>query len=164
VAQIWAKFNKNERNVSFGAAIVVVAWVIGLVGTYGYGIGILSALGAVAVLVIYYLKYAPNQNISWPAPIPTIVLAISGIIAIVAVLSLIQILGILSLGGLGGLYVIALLGVTAGAVLMAFGAWQEYQAMTASSTSATTPPAQAQTSPAAPAPEPPAASDDQPPS
>ena len=162
MAQIWAKFNKNERNVAFGAAIVLVAWVIGLVGTYGYGIGFLSALGAVAVLVIYYLKYAPNQNITWPAPIPTIVLAISGIIAIVAVLSLIQILGVLSFAGLGGLYIVALLGVTAGAVLMAFGAWQEYQAMTASSAAATPPAAQARTSPPA-APEPSTASDDQPP-
>jgi hypothetical protein len=56
--------------VAFGAAIVLVAWVIGLIGTYGYGIGFLSALGAVAVLVIYYLKYAPNQNITWSTGSP----------------------------------------------------------------------------------------------
>ena len=56
--------------MAFGAAIVLVAWVIGLIGTYGYGIGFLSALGAVAVLVIYYLKYAPNQNITWSTGSP----------------------------------------------------------------------------------------------
>lgn len=131
MGDIWAKFNKNERNVSFGAAIVLIAWVLGAIGSYGFGIGILTALGAIVVLVIYYLKYAPNQNIQWPAPISTIVLAISGIIAIVAVLNLISILGLLSLAGFFGIYLVALLAVTAGALLMAFGAWQEYQASAA---------------------------------
>ena len=80
MSAIWAKFNKNERNVSFGAAIVLIAWVVGLVGYGGFGVEFLGALGAAAVLVIYYLKYAPNQNIQWPVPIPTIVLIISAII------------------------------------------------------------------------------------
>ena len=70
MSAIWAKFNKNERNVSFGAAIVLIAWVVGLVGYGGFGIEFLGALGAAAVLVIYYLKYAPNQNIQWPAADP----------------------------------------------------------------------------------------------
>ena len=122
MSEIWAKFNKNERNVSFGAAIVLVAWLVGLVGSYGFGFGFLSALGAIVVLVIYYLKYAPNQNIQWPAPIPVIVVIISAIIAIGAILSLIQILGILSFAGFLGIYFIALLATTAGAVLMFFGA------------------------------------------
>jgi len=59
VGEIWAKFNKNERNVSFGAAIVIVGWLLSFVGSYGfgYGVGFLGALGAAAVLAIYYLKY-----------------------------------------------------------------------------------------------------------
>jgi len=136
VGEIWAKFNKNERNVAFGAAIVIVGWLVSIVSPLGigYGVGFLGALGAIAVLVIYYLKYAPNSNIQWPAPLQTIVLAISGIIAIVAVLQLIGLLGVLTIAGFFGLYLIALLAITAGAVLMAFGAWQEYQAMTASAT------------------------------
>ncbi len=119
MAEIWAKFTKNERLVSFGAAIVLIGWLLGAISSYGFGIGFLSALGAIAVLAIYYLKYAPNSNIQWPAPVPVIVLVISAIIAIVAVLNLVQILGIPQLRrDSSGLYFIALLAITAGAVLM----------------------------------------------
>jgi hypothetical protein len=156
VAQIWAKFDKNERLVSFGAAIVIVGWLLGVFSAYGFGYGILTALGAIAVLVIYYLKYAPNQNINWPAPVETIVLGISGIIAIVAILNLIQILGLLSIAGYFGLYFIALLAITAGGVVMAFGAWTEYQA-TAASRAAAAPPAAPQAPAVAPPAAPPAA-------
>ena len=38
MSAIWAKFNKNERNVSFGAAIVLIAWVVGLVGYGGFDV------------------------------------------------------------------------------------------------------------------------------
>ena len=150
MSEIWAKFNKNERLVSFGAAIVLIAWLVGLVSSYGFGFGFLSAFGAIAVLVIYYLKYAPNSNITWPMPVETIVLAISAIIAIGAILSMVQILGILSFAGFLGLYFIALLAVTAGAVLMAFASWQEYQ-VTAGARAAAAPPA-ATAPPAAAAP------------
>jgi small-conductance mechanosensitive channel len=157
MAEIWAKFTKNERNVSFGAAIVIIGWLVGVVSPglgSGFGVGFLSALGAVAVIAIYYLKYAPNQNIQWPAPIETIVLAISALIALFAVLGLIQILGYLSIAGFLGIYFIALLAITAGAVLMFFGAWQEYQA-TAAKRAAAAPPTAA---PTAAAPSAPAAS------
>jgi hypothetical protein len=156
VNEIWAKFTKNERLVAFGAAIVIIAWVVGAFSFGGFGVSTLSLLGAIAVLAIYYLKYAPNQNINWPAPVETIVLGISGIIAILAVISLIQILGILTIAGFGGIYLLALLAVTAGAVVMAFGAWNEYQA-TAASRAAAAPPAST-APPAAPSAPPPAAS------
>jgi hypothetical protein len=152
VAEIWSKFNKNERLVSFGAGIVIIGWLLGVVSAYGFGVGFLSALGAIAVLVIYYLKYAPNQNIQWPAPIETIVLAISAIIAVAAILNLVQVLGLLSIAGYFGLYFIALIAITGGGVLMAFAAWQEYQA-TAASRAAASPSAPA----AAPTAAPPAA-------
>ena len=152
MSAIWAKFNKNERNVSFGAAIVLIAWIVGLVGYGGFGVEFLGALGAAAVLVIYYLKYAPNQNIQWPVPIPTIVLIISAIIGISAILGLIRILGILSFAGFLGIYFIALLAVTAGGVLMLFGAWQEYNATAGERAAAST-----TTAPSAPAPAAPAA-------
>jgi hypothetical protein len=165
VGEIWAKFNKNERNVSFGAAIVIVGWLVSLVSNYSFGVGFLAVVGAVAVLAIYYLKYT-NSTIQWPAPIETIVLAISGVIAIVAVLQLIGRLGVLSFAGIdGGIYVIALLAITAGAVLMAFGAWQEYQVKAGyrpptTSASSAQPPA----APSAPAAPPPTESAPPPPS
>jgi hypothetical protein len=159
VGEIWAKFNKNERNVSFGAAIVIVGWLVGLLSNYGgFGVGFLSAVGAAAVLAIYYLKYT-NSTIHWPAPIETIVLAISGIIAIVSVINLVGRLLVLTLAGSGLIYLIALLAVTAGALLMAFGAWQEYQIAQGHRPPTTSaPPAAPPSAPAAPSAPPPAES------
>jgi len=164
VGEIWAKFNKNERNVSFGAAIVIIGWLVSVVSPFGigYGIGLLGALGAAAVLAIYYLKYT-NSNIQWPAPLETIVLAISGIIAIVAVLQLIGLLGFLTLAGFFGLYLIALLAITAGAVLMAFGAWQEYQVAAGHRPATTAAPSAAPSAPPAAPAAPPADSAPPPP-
>jgi hypothetical protein len=125
VQEIWNKFNANERLVAIGAAVVIVAWLVGvLVTKYGIGGSTIGLLAAIAVLVVYYLNYAPNQNVNWPAPIPTIVLIVS---AIGALFILIQDVGLLR--ALGGLDAIVLLGSIVGGALMLWGAWQEYQAM-----------------------------------
>jgi membrane associated rhomboid family serine protease len=124
VQEIWQKFNANERLVAIGAVIVIVAWLVGIVVGYGFGASTIGLLGAIGVLVVYYLKYAPNQNINWPAPIPTIVL---GIAAIAALLILIQALSILRF--LDGADALVAVGSIIGGALMAWGAWQEYQAM-----------------------------------
>jgi hypothetical protein len=96
-------------------------------------------------LVIYYLKYAPNQSINWPAPIPTIVLVITGISAIFAVLGLLGLLSVLSLvGAFGGFfvgYILAGLANAVGSGMMALGAWREYQAMPKASAPPPPPPA-----------------------
>jgi hypothetical protein len=124
VQEIWQKFNANERMAAIGAVIVIVAWLLGVVVGYGFGASTIGLLGAIAVLAIYYLKYAPNQNINWPAPIPTIVL---GIAAIAALLILLQGLQLLRL--LGGAEALVAIASIVGGALMAWGAWQEYQAM-----------------------------------
>lgn len=122
------KLNANERLVAIGAVIVIISWIVGAAGAFGIGSGILSLLGAIAVLVIYYLKYSPTSSVTWPMPVQTIVLVISGIMALLAVIGLIGWLGVL--GGLGfGLYFISVIGGAVGAVIMAWGAWQDYQAM-----------------------------------
>ena len=84
VQEIWQKFNANERMAAIGAGIVVVAWIIGIASPYGIGASTVALLGAIALLAVLYLKYAPNQNINWPAPIPVLLLAISGIVALIA--------------------------------------------------------------------------------
>src|SRR5919201_329024 len=98
VQEIWNKFNANERLASIGAIVVIVSWLLGILTAYGFATSTLTLLGAIAVLVIYYLKYAPSQNINWPAPIPTIVLVVSAIAALVAVVNALQWLAVSSLG------------------------------------------------------------------
>jgi hypothetical protein len=127
IQEMWRKLNGNERLVGYGAIVVLVSWLVGVVGGGGIG-GSWAFLAAIAALVIYYLKYAPNQNINWPAPLPTIVLIITGIAAVLSILGVLTLFGYLGLF-FGGLYLIATIGNAVGAAIMAWGAWKEYQAM-----------------------------------
>lgn len=164
VQEIWNKFNARERLIGTGAIVIVVGWLIALIGSYGFGGNTVAVIGAIAVLVILYLKYAPNSNVTWPAPIPTINLVISGIVALLALISLLQWLGIGGFGGFG-LAVVGALVTAVGAAIMVWGAWQEYQLTSGtagSSTSSTTSAPPAAPPPAAP-PTTPSDTDDLPP-
>ena len=150
IQQWWQKLNANERQAATGAVIV---FIVSLLGT-----GWLSLIVSAAVLVIYWLKYAPNQSFTWPMPIQTINLIISGIVGVLAVLG---VLGVLVFSGIGfglgfaggffaGIWILVLVGAVAnavGAALMFLGTWREYQAMPK-----TMPPAPPTTPPAPPAP------------
>ena len=123
--QIWDKFNPRERLTAIGAGLIILGFIVSIAG-YGIGAGTISLLGAIAVLAIFYLKYAPNQNINWPVPVPLLVLGISGIVAILAALDVLTSLRFLGLLGVG-IGVLALILEAVGAGLMAWGSWQEYQ-------------------------------------
>ena len=88
VQEIWNKFNPRERLTGIGALIVLLAWIFGIIGR-GLGIGSLGLLGAIAVLVVLYLKYA-NPDIKWPVHVALITLAISAIVALAALLTLLD--------------------------------------------------------------------------
>jgi hypothetical protein len=139
--QFWQKLNANERMVVTGAGVVLVGWLAGAI--FGGGIGASwSFLAAIAVLVIYWLKYSPNQSINWPAPIPTIVLVIAGIAALLSLIGLLAVFSFLGgffLGFFAG-YLIAIVVNAIGAVMMALGAWREYQAMPKTSPPPAAPP------------------------
>jgi hypothetical protein len=126
IQEMWSKLNANERLVSYGAIIVLISWLVGLIsgGAFTYGI-----ITAILVLVIYWLKYAPNQSVTWPLPVPTLVLVITGISALLVILSVLPLLGVLGFFGYGGLWLISLLADLVGVIVMAYGAWREYQAM-----------------------------------
>ena len=154
VQEIWRKFNANERLAAIGAIVIIISWIVGAAGAFGIGSGTLPLVGAIAVLVIYYLKYAPNQNINWPTPVPLIVLGISGVVALIALLGALSILGALgALSSFLGLYTLAIIGTAVGAVIMVWGAWQEYQAVPKTTTAAppvdNTPPPPPSTNPQA---------------
>jgi hypothetical protein len=131
--EFWNKLNANEKMVMYGAGIVVIAFLVGLVGG---GLGSYAGsdiLGAIVVGVIYWLKYSPNK-MTWPAPPQTIVLVIAGIAAIFGILG-----ALVALAFIGSLWAIATIINAVGCVMMAWFAYKEYQAMP--KTSAPTPPA-----------------------
>ena len=167
VQEIWNKLNPRERLTGIGALLIILGWIVGLTAR-GLGIGSLGLLGAVAVLVVLYLKYA-NPDIKWPIAVSLIVLAVAAIVALGAVLNLLDWFAYLGILGISGLLALALYVI--GALLMVWGAWQEYQVekpalpnMSASSTSSAPPaaappptaaPPPASAAPAAPAEAPP---------
>jgi hypothetical protein len=168
VQEVWNKLNPRERLTAIGALIVALSWIVSLAG-YGVSAGTISLVGAIAVLVVLYLKYSPNQSVTWPAPIPTIVLSISGLVALLAAIDVLTSLRYLGLFGFG-VGLVALILEAVGAALMAWGAWQEYQltkpapssTVSSSGLPPTSPPPAAPSAPAAP-PTTPSGTDDLPP-
>ena len=125
------KLNSNEKMVLYGAVITIVGNILSLGSSYGtFGL-----IAAIAVVIIYWLKYSPNQ-INWPAPVQTIVLALTGIGGILALIGLL--VG-LSLIFYFGLYGIGLVVSAVGAIMMAWFAYKEYQAMPKATPPATPP-------------------------
>ena len=125
-----SKLSANERMALWGAVIV---FIVSLIGTSWLTL-ILSA----AVVVVYYLKYSPTSNITWPIQVQVINLAISAIIGLLAILGVLALIGIggvfggLGFGFLGGLFIVVLVGAVVnliGAGMMVLGTWREYQAM-----------------------------------
>jgi hypothetical protein len=181
IQEVWNKLNPRERLTAIGAGLVLLAWLVGIVAR-GFGVNSLGLLGAIAIIVVLFLKYAPNMNITWPIPVPLITLGISAIVALLAVLTLIDWLGYIEL--LSATAIISFALYVIGAIVMLWGSWQEYQvekpampnfsgSSASSSTppppppAATPPPATATpppTAPTAPTPPPPASdTDDLPP-
>ncbi|MEX2011387.1 MAG: hypothetical protein WEF51_04015 [Chloroflexota bacterium] len=119
------KLNANERLVAIGAVIVIISSLVGMTSALGsLVIGSVPLIAAIAVLVIYYLKYSGTQSVTWPMPVQTIVLAISAIAAVLAIVGALP-----GLAFIATLYGISLIGTLVGAAIMAWGAWQDYQAM-----------------------------------
>lgn len=123
--QFMNKLNVNERQVIYGAIIVVIAYVIGAVSGFGFlGSGSGDLAAAVAIAVIYWLKYQPNP-INWPIPPQTIVLGIAAVAAFFALLAVFTWLTFIGIS----LYSLAIILNAIGCAVMAYGAWNEYQAM-----------------------------------
>ena len=132
--QLWSTLNTRERQTAIGAGLIVLSWLLGIVlsrGFFGFGgAGSLGLLGAIAVLVVIYLKHAPNTKVTMPAPYATILLGIAAVVAVLALLQglqLLSVLGYLAAFG-GGSSIVVLLVNWAGAGLMVWGAYQEWQA------------------------------------
>lgn len=139
VQEFWKKLNANEKMVMYGAGLVLIAFLVGLVVSYGFGTSTGDIVAAIAVAVVYWLKYSPNK-INWPAPVETIVLVIAGIAALFALLGALTALSFLFAFGASA---IAFIINFVGCAMMAWFAYKEYQKL---------PKAAAPTPPAPPAP------------
>lgn len=112
VQQLWAKVNARERFMVYGAGAVVLGWIVGMFlgsknscADLGFNSSLcsvnyftlnngglfsfLALAAAIAVVVLLYLRYAPNMNITWPMPfaqLMLIVAAVAGVCALLLVL------------------------------------------------------------------------------
>ena len=122
--QFMSKLNVNEKQVIYGAIIVVVAFLVGAISGFGFlGSGSGDLAAAVAIAVIYWLKYQPNP-INWPIPPQTIVLGIAAVAAFFALVALITWVAVIGIN----LYSLSVILNAIGCGMMAYGAWKEYQA------------------------------------
>lgn len=125
---MWAKFEAGERWVAYGAGLILIAWVLGIFG--GWADITLALIGAVISMAAVYVRHSPTMKVTWPAPYPTILLAISlitGLMVLVPLLRLLPYLGIvIEYAGVLGLIAIVL-GIVGGA-LMVWGSYQLFQA------------------------------------
>jgi hypothetical protein len=148
--ELWAKVSPRERFVVYGAAVTVVAWLIGVIlATKSYGggggypgyslnfftqyhgmdLGLLGMLAAVAVLVVIYLRYAPSMNITWPAPVATILLGAAGVSLVCsALMTLLQLTSGIGISDWPIFAWVAVLGMVAGGAVMTWFSYQEYMA------------------------------------
>lgn len=159
VQEVWNKLNPRERFTTFGVGMVVVGFLLSVLD-YSAGGTTLSLLAALGVLVVLYLKYSPNSNVNWPAPVSTIVLGLSVVALIAAALEVLRWVSFI-LNNLLGLWSFGTIIILVGTIVMVWQSWLEYQAAQpatsatpaapAAAPGAAAPPA-ASTEPAAPAP------------
>jgi hypothetical protein len=119
------KLSANEKLGVYGSAAVIIA---GLVGLGVGGIGLLAVLAAVGMLAVVFLpQFSPSTSL--PGSKGSLMLILGGIAAVIMVLGLLQIIGALGFwfqfNAVGAIFFLI---AVAGAVLMAWAGWQEFQA------------------------------------
>jgi hypothetical protein len=152
VQEVWNRLNPRERFTTFGVGLVVVGFLLSVLD-YSAGGTTLSLLAALGVLVVFYIKYSPNSNVNWPAPVPTIVLGLSVVALIAAALEFLRWISFI-LNNLFGLYSFGTIIILVGTIVMVWQSWIEYQAAQPASSAApaaAAPGAAAAAPPAAPA-------------
>lgn len=146
-----SKLNSNEKLATYGAIAAIVGAIVAQFGSiYGGGGLWLSALLGVAMIVVIFLpQWSPATTL--PGSKGSLMLVVGGIAGVGGVLGLLAILPALGAFGLyGGLWFVGLLIGIVGALLMAWGAWQEFQAEGGKFTVGTAPAASSTSAPPAP--------------
>jgi hypothetical protein len=160
----FSKLGQNEKLAAYGAIAAIVGAVLAAAGTFGFGVGWLGLLLALAMLAIVFLPQLSPQT-KLPGSKGSLMLVVGGIAAVFAVLGLLSGFGLLGLLSFSPLFVIGWLLNVIGGLLMGWAGWQEFQAeggkfqlgSSAASDRATTSDAPSQAAASAPPPAPPAA-------
>jgi hypothetical protein len=151
-----SKLSQNEKLATYGAIAVVVGGLIG----YSYGLTVLAVLAALAALAVIFLPQL-SPSTSLPGSRGSLLLVAGGVAALVMALALVMYLRVIFSGF--NLFDLFFLVAVAGAVVLGWASWREFQeeggkfqlggsgAASASSPTATAPPAEARAEAAAPA-------------
>jgi len=148
--------SSNEKLAVYGSLAVIVGMLIGSGGFFGFGLGILALVAAIAMLVIVFLPQL-SSGTSLPGSKGTLMFAAGIIAAAVLVITLIQYISFIGafLGSINGIFFLI---AVVGSLVMAWAGWQELQTEggsfrfgTGDGTDATrTPPTRADRDPASP--------------
>ena len=123
----FSKLGQNEKLATYGAIAAIVGAVLAAAGTFGFGVGWLGLLLALAMLAVVFLpQLSPQTNL--PGSKGSLMVVIGGIAAVFAVLGLLSGFGLLGLLSFSPLFVIGWLLNVIGGLLMGWAGWQEFQA------------------------------------
>ena len=122
----FSKLGQNEKLAVYGAIASIVGPVLSSMG-FGFGVGWLTLLLAIAMLAIVFLpQFSPQTTL--PGSKGSLMLVVGGIAAVSAALALLGSIGLLGFFGSNIVFVIGwLLGIVGG-LLMGWAGWQEFQA------------------------------------
>jgi hypothetical protein len=117
--------SSNEKLAVYGSLAVIVGMLIGSGGFFGFGLGILALVAAIAMLVIVFLPQL-SSGTSLPGSKGTLMFAAGIIAAAVLVITLIQYISFIGafLGSINGIFFLI---AVVGSLVMAWAGWQELQ-------------------------------------
>lgn len=122
----FSRLGQNEKLAVYGAIASIVGPVLSSMG-FGFGVGWLTLLLAIAMLAIVFLpQFSPQTTL--PGSKGSLMLVVGGIAAVSAALALLTSFGLLGFFGSNIVFVVGwLLGIVGG-LLMGWAGWQEFQA------------------------------------
>jgi hypothetical protein len=121
----FSKLTQNEKLAVYGAIASIVGPILASMG-FGFGVGWLTLLLAIAMLAIVFLPQLSPQT-TLPGSKGSLMVIVGGIAAVSAALALIGSLGWLGFFGTNLVFVIGWLLGIAGGLLMGWAGWQEFQ-------------------------------------
>ncbi|MCA1588228.1 MAG: hypothetical protein LC744_06165 [Chloroflexi bacterium] len=121
----FSSLSSSEKLAVYGAIAVIVGMLIASAGFFGFGLGLLALIAAIAMLVIVFLPQM-SAGTELPGSKGTLMFAAGIIAAAVLVISLIQILEFIGiyLGSINGIFFLI---AVVGSLLMAWAGWQQLQ-------------------------------------